>query len=729
MTGNSGLSRRQILRTGAQALLGLAGINLLAACGGATNTPAPASSAAPASAASGSAALAPASAAAASARPSSAASAAASAGASGPPKIGSSLIGKLEGPTVITDTAQWPKTFSEAPQLAELVKAGKLPPVAERIGQDPLVIKPLHEIGKYGGTWRRGFTGPGDKFNGWRVAAVDSPLYWDYTATKIVPNVALSYEVSDEGKVLTMKLRRGMKWSDGKPFTADDFVFWYEDFFLNKELFPTPSFSMTINGKPGKIEKVDETTVRYTFPEPYYMLADTLASYSNLGGQTSAGNGGNGGYAPAHYLKQFHPKYVSKEELDRKVAAEKVDNWVTLIKQKNDWALNTELPVLTPWIVTSPINTPNFTLERNPYSIWVDTQGNQLPYIDKVQMTLAENLEVINLRAIAGEYDLQARHLDIGKLPVLVENQQRGNYTVRLDTGDYGSDVCIYFNLTYEKDMEIGKWMRSTDFRRALSLGIDRDQLNETFWLGTGTPGSMIPSPENRYSPGEQFRTLWHTFDVAQANALLDKAGLTQKDSEGMRLRTDGQGRLRLELTTYGAQFMPYTQIMEVIAQQWKKIGIDVTIKEVERSLGDKQNAANETIMRAWTGDGTDNLFYYSGNLFPSDSGNAGGPLHGLWFQSNGAQGKEPPAPLKKMMDNFRKAFGVPEAERIELAKEIWRINTEECYRVGVVGLAAGSMGVRVVKNTMGNVPERQINTPVIKNPGISRPMTFYFKS
>ena len=168
---------------------------------------------------------------------------------------------------------------------------------------------------------------------------------------------------------------------------------------------------------------------------------------------------------------------------------------------------------------------------------------------------------------------------------------------------------------------------------------------------------------------------------------------------------------------------------MEVIAQQWKRIGIDLAVKEVERSLGDKQHAANETIMFVWTGDGTDNLFLYAGNLFPTGSGNAGGPLYGLWFETFGAKGLEPPLRLKEMMEKFRKAFGVPEAERIQLAKEIWQINTDECYRIGVVGLAAASMGVRVVKNTMGNVPERQFNSPVVKNPSISRPMTFYFKS
>src|SRR5215813_4805072 len=191
---------------------------------------------------------------------------------------GNALIGKLEGPEVIVDPGQFPKTFKEAPQLAELVKAGKLPPVAERIGQDPLVIKPLKEIGKYGGMWRAGFTGPADFWNGFRCCSgPDHLLFWDYTGNTVVPNLAKSLEMQDGGKTWLVHLRRGMKWSDGKPFTADDFVFWFEDIYRNKDLVPTPSAAMAINGKQGEIQKVDTYTVRYRFPEPYFMFPDQLA--------------------------------------------------------------------------------------------------------------------------------------------------------------------------------------------------------------------------------------------------------------------------------------------------------------------------------------------------------------------------------------------------------------------------------------------------------------------
>ncbi len=645
---------------------------------------------------------------------------------------GTSLIGKLEGPEVITDPAQFPKSFKEAPQLAELVKAGKLPPVAERIGQDPLVLKPVHSVGKYGGTWRRGFTGPADFWNGYRCCSgPDTLLFWDYTGDKPVPNIAKGWELQDNGRTLILHLRRGMKWSDGHPFTADDFLFWYEDMYGNKELVPLPSSLMMIDGKPGELSKVDAYTVMFKFPEPYYMLPDVLAGSTSLGGQAHQGLYGMGGYAPAHYLKPFHPKYVSKDELDKVVKESKFDNWVRLFLFKNDWALNPELPVLSPWKTVTPINTPTWTLERNPYSIWVDTAGNQLPYIDRVVLTLAENLEVLNLRAIAGEYDLQERHVDLGKVPVILENQQRGGYKLSLDPGDYGGDMIIKLNLSYEADPELAKWFNTADFRRALALGIDREQINETFWLGTGTPSSVVPADHNKYNPGPEYRTLWATYDPKKANEMLDKIGLDKKDAESYRLRSDGKGRLRLEITTLGGQFLQFTQIAEMIREHWKRIGIDLKVQEVERSLAIRRAAANEQQLSAWNNDGSEHLFTFPGHVFPYDPNSlaSSGILYTQWFQSAGTQGKEPPPRLRELMEKWRRAFGVPEEERIKLGKEVWKIAAEEVYVIGVIGMGAASMGVRLAKVNLGNVPSRQYNSPDGKTPGISRPVTFYWKN
>jgi peptide/nickel transport system substrate-binding protein len=639
----------------------------------------------------------------------------------------SPLIGILEGPEVVTDSAQFPNAFSEAPPLAVLVKVGKLPPVAERIGRDPMVIKPVHEIGKYGGIWRRGFTGPADVFNGFRAAMNDKILYFDYTGTTVVPNLARGWELSDDGRMTTIFLRRAMKWSDGYPFTADDFLFWYEDMYQNKDLVPTTSPVMTIAFKPVVLEKVDTHTVRFRSPEPYYLLPEILAAVLDLGGHARWGRLAMGGFAPAHYLKQFHPKYVSKEELDRKVKDAKVDNWVALFKFKNDSTLNPELPVVTPWKTASPINTPTWVLERNPYFYGVDTAGNQLPYIDKLVLTLAENLEVINLRAIAGEYDKQARHIDLQKLPVLLENQQRGGYRVYLDPSDQGTDVALWFNMSYEADPEVAKWIANTDFRRALSLGIDRDQLNETFWLGLGVPGAALPGEGTLYNPGPEYRARWATYELQQANTMLDAIGLDKKDAEGYRLRTDGKGRLRIEIQTF-VGFFQFTQVCEMIREQWKKIGIQADLKEVERSLAWKRRDANEHQIYVDAQWGSDNMFGHIPVFFPYDGSNALGPLYGRWFASGGRQGKEPPARMRELMAKYRQAFGVPFDARVKLAKEIWTIAVDEVWTIGTVGLSPGIQGVRVAKTNMGNLPARQWVSAVSDNPQISHPETFYFK-
>ena len=199
----------------------------------------------------------------------------------------SGLIGKLEAPEIISDPARWPKTFKEAPQLAEQVKAGLLPSVDKRVPSEPMVVKPLREVGKYGGTWRRGFLGLGDRENGNRIRAGDKLLFWDAAGTGIMPSVARGYELSADGKRTTLFLRKGMKWSDGSPFTADDFVFWAEDMNTNKDLVPTPAPELSVNGKPGRIIKIDETTVAFDFDEPYFLFPRMLAGDTQVGGGQS----------------------------------------------------------------------------------------------------------------------------------------------------------------------------------------------------------------------------------------------------------------------------------------------------------------------------------------------------------------------------------------------------------------------------------------------------------
>jgi peptide/nickel transport system substrate-binding protein len=283
--------------------------------------------------------------------------------------------------------------------------------------------------------------------------------------------------------------------------------------------------------------------------------------------------------------------------------------------------------------------------------------------------------------------------------------------------------------MSYVEDPEIRKWFDNADFRRALSIGFDRDQINETFWLGTGTSSSVVPSDNNKYNPGPEYRTMWATYDPKKANEMLDAIGLGKKDSEGYRLRTDGKGRLRVEVTTLAAQFLQFTQICEMIKEDWKEIGIDLFVNEMERSLANKRATANETQMYAWNNDGSEHPLTFPAHALPFDGTSSGGSEIGKWVASGGTQGMEPKGKLREMIDLWRAAYGQPEEEQVESLKKFWAIAADQVFIMGVIGMGAASMGTRVTKNKMGNTPERQYNSPDAKTPSISRPVQFYWKS
>ncbi|MBM4460586.1 MAG: ABC transporter substrate-binding protein [Chloroflexi bacterium] len=647
--------------------------------------------------------------------------------------LGAKYIGKLEGYEVQANAAR-PAKLAEAPMLADLVKAGKLPPVEQRIPDEPCVTKPLAEVGKYGGTWRRGFTGASDGENGNRMVAVDKWIFWDYTGTKVIPSLAKAWKVSDDGKTTTIYLRKGLKWSDGKPYSADDCLFWFEDIYSNKDLVPTPDKALAPGGKPGKMVKKDDLTIEFQFEAPYWLFELVLAGDMLPGRGQAVGQFGAqwyGGYAPKHYLSQFLPKYKPQAELDAAAKAAGYDNWKARLQVLKDWERNPELPGVQPWKVVagSDITKPVWVAERNPYYWEVDTAGNQLPYIDKIQWTLAENVEVINLRAIAGEYDQQERHLAVANLPVFIENQQKGNYTVHIDPGANGGDANIYFNFSYEEDPEIAKWIRNKDFRRALSLGTDREQLKEAFFLGLGTAGSPIPDPVMPEYPGDEWRNKWHTLDLAQANALLDKIGLDKKDAEGYRLRSDGKGRLRIEIDCTSS-FLAYPKLAEMVVPQWKKIGIQLDIKALERATMEQNRNANKQHLMMWSNGGTELLYLYPIHALPVQENSQVGPQIAKWYATGGAQGMAPTDPdLKKCIELYDQAQTKKLDERNKIAQEIWKIYVDAVLAIGTVGLSPAFLGMRVTSNKLGNIPGRHVNAQHMRTPTSSRPTTIFFKS
>jgi len=650
------------------------------------------------------------------------------------PTLGDRYIGKLEGSEVVVNAAK-PAKLSEAPMLADLVKAGKLPPVEQRVPDEPCVVKPLNEVGKYGGTWRRAFIGAADGEAANRMVSIDKWIFWDYTGAKLIPSLAKAWKLSDDGKRLTIYLRKGLKWSDGKPYTADDCVFWFEDMNGNKELKPVPEPTMSVGGKPGKLVKIDDYTIEWQFEVGYWLFELILAGDTSPGRGQSAGQWRgdyNGGYAPKHYLSQFLPKYKPQAELDAAAKAAGYDNWKARFEVLKNWMRNPDLPCVQPWKVVAgaDLTKPLFVLERNPYHWEVDTAGNQLPYIDKVQFT-GENVEVVNLRAIAGEYDNQERHLQLTNLPVFIENQQKGGYTVRIDPGSNGGDANILFNFAYREDPEVAKWINNKDFRRALSLGVDRDQINEAIFLGLGVVGSPIPEAVMAEcpQPEAEWRKKWHVLDIAQSNALLDKVGLDKKDSEGYRLRSDGKGRLRLEVLCQD-QIIANSKIGEMLVPMWKKIGIQLDPKVVDTAASVATRSANKEQLSIWTNNGSDQFFLYARVVLPIDATANNGIEVGKWYATKGAQGIEPMDPdLKKCLELNTRAQTETLAERNKIAQEIWKLTVDAVISIGTVGQSPASLGLRLVKNNIGNAVGRQCTSQHARTPSAARPTAVYFKS
>lgn len=642
---------------------------------------------------------------------------------------GAIRFARPEGGRVVLDQKQFPTTLHEPPMLAELVRRGKLPPVRERIGDDPLVIAPLREIGKYGGTLRRAFVGPNDVHGATRfVSGPDGLLYFDYEWKSVVPNIAKAFEVSRDGRTLTLLLRRGMRWSDGTPFTADDVMFWYTSMYSDRRIVAGPSANLRIDDKDVIVEKADSSTIQFIAPLPYPMLPELLAGYTDLGGPSITGRLGTGGYAPMHYLSQFHPKYRSEVEVTRLAKEAGFSNWSIYLKNRNDWLLNPELPVLTPWRVTSPINRQSFDLERNPFSVWVDTAGNQLPYIDRIRHVLCSNPEVVTFKAVAGELDFQDRHLDVARLPVLLSNRDRSAYEVYLDPYE-GTDLGVRINIGYRDDAEIGTLFRTVTFRRALSMSLDRDAINETFMLGMGRPTAAVPAPDNKYFPGEQWAKRWATLDVAKANRLLDDLGLNRKDDDGFRLRRDGKGRLRLVCQAFVAH-IDFPAVAEMLKDQWRAIGIDLDVQVVEGNLWMQRSMAG-TLQLTIQFTGAEDPFSYPEYLFPYSpigTGAVMGPDYARWFQSHGRAGVEPPGEIKAMMDLWRSGRSAGLDERVRIGQELIKIHVDQVLSIGLISAGLGFYGVHLAKRNVGNVPRRVVNTHIVRSPANALPMTFFFR-
>jgi peptide/nickel transport system substrate-binding protein len=610
----------------------------------------------------------------------------------------------------------------EAPDVAAAVQAGRLPPLEQRIGSAPLVVTPNEPNGRYGGTLRRGLRGGSDHNGILRLIGNQGLTRWNLEFTDVLPCVAQRWDVSADSKQFVFHLRPGMRWSDGQPFTADDILFSVNDCILNSELYRSPPSLWVINGKPVVCEKVSDTAVRFTFDGPYglflQMMATPLGQHPTLFAK--------------HYCGQFHPKYNAN--LAAVLRQANVSDWAQLFRQRcgdieipSRWG-NAEKPTLEPWVIEEPYQggATRVTMRRNPFFWQVDDQGRQLPYIDRLNFQVYQDVESMMLDVIGGRLDLQERHIDvIANKPVVAQNMQRGNYRM-FDTVNAGStSMMIYPNITH-KDPKMREMLGNRDFRRALSLGINRPEIVEIVYLGQSEPWQMGPRPTHPWYH-EKLSRQFTDHNQREANRILDGIGYNRRDAQRFRLRPDGQ-RVFFSIDVITALYPDNNDALELIKRHWAEIGIDMKINTIDRSLYYTRGDNNDHDVAVWPGPGGLEPMLDPRDFFAQHTqGTRYAIPWAMWYASGGRDGQEPPEHQKERMRLYDAARSTPDTRRQgELMKQVFDIAAEQYECIGV-NLAPNLFGV--AQNRLRGVPRQMPYSWSWPHPGPALPQQFFFTS
>ena len=607
--------------------------------------------------------------------------------------------------------------YSEAPSLAKKVAAGKLPPVEERLPFNPrkLNFKNLGlKIGKYGGSIRMLMARAKDARQ-MSVYGYSRLVGYHPKTFELEADILESFEVK-EGRRFTFELRRGHKWSDGQPLTSEDFRYWWEDVANNKELSPVgPPKIMTINGELPIFEVINRYKFRYTWKRPNPDFLPRLASASPLYI-----------YRPAHYMRQFHEKYTDRDILKKTVKKSKQRNWAALHNKmdnlyRND---NVDLPVLQPWVSISKPSASRLIFKRNPFFHRVDPEGKQLPYTDSFIFTIANN-KLIPAKTGTGEVDLQARYLRFDDYTFLKKGEERSPYSTRLWKTAKGAHLALFPNLNVNNPI-LRKLIRDVRFRRALSLGVHRHEINQVIYYGLAIGGNNSVLPESPlYRP--TYRNKWANFDLQKANQLLDEIGLVQRDSSGIRLMPDGSP-LHLIIETAG-ESTEQTDVLELVRDSWLKIGIKIFSKPSQRNVFRNRIFSGETAMSIWSGveNGLITANSSPAEFVPTSQQSLQWPKWGQYHETNGKAGEKPTGEhvihLLELYQRWKNTAA--QKEKSKIWQKILEIHSDQIYSIGLV---AAVLQPVVVSSQLKNVPLSAIyNWNPGAHFGIYKPDTFWF--
>lgn len=616
--------------------------------------------------------------------------------------------------------------YGEAPMLAEMVAAGELPPVEERLPVEPVVVPVVDSIGQYGGTWHTAswWAGMGNI----KMIVYDPPVRWRADYNGYQPGLFKDYVFNEDGTQVTYYLREGLKWSDGAPYTTSDLQFWWEDLATNADYgdVVVPWYGFNSDGETMDVEFVDDYTMTWTWDEPHWITPTILAQgFWEFQDRIMK---------PRHYLEQFHPAYSDNED------------YSALLEATQDYFRNPDHPVITGWVTQSMDAGVRAVLVRNPFYWKVDPEGNQLPYIDYMDIEVVENEETRLLNLSEGKYDASFRDGSSNPthIPFLTQKAEDGDYTLYTDwVNGAGGWPCWLINQDYigdgedpDKDAEIRALLRDVNWRKGVSVAIDRERLIDVVWDGIGIPQQSTISPQAWHfqSPeGQAVNEAWQQadaqYDPDLAAERFEAAGFTDQDGNGWRDLPSGKSfQLILDSGDWGGQVISENSNIE-LKEQMNAIGIDAIVNDLfgQPEWGSRQTEAKYMFRNCHASEL--DIWTYPDWIFPL-RGNRAWPLQGRWRQTGGAEGEEPlpGSPAAKLQALYDK--GIATGDQEERHKVVWeavQIHIDEGpFTLG--GAGDQPMPV-VIKNYFKNVPTFGILGPWAPgSPGNVHPEQFYIE-
>jgi peptide/nickel transport system substrate-binding protein len=583
-------------------------------------------------------------------------------------------------------------THGESPMLADMVSSGNLPPVNDRLPAEPLLVEVTEQIGVYGGKMVDS-TG-GNRLAEFRHFGYEPLVRWSVDGSEVIPNVAKSWDVSDDATMYTFHLRKGMKWSDGEDFTADDIVFWWENVETNTDIQSKPRGFFKVDGEAATVAKVDDYTVTFSWSKPHGLFLENMASPY--------------GVRVVQFAEHYHSKYI--KGLNPDGVAELMANdsstdytqwWTANVGSygKQSEYNNPDRPFVQPWIPReSFLGKERFTFERNPYYFKVDAECNQLPYIDHREWVLAADTEIQLAKSLTGEVDISRVNISTpANRSVFFDNMEQGDFRlVNADSADM--NVANFQFPENHPDEFRASVYQNKDFRVGLSLAIDREELIDVIFLGQGVPYQVAPSPRSPFYH-EQLAKQYTEFDPDTASAHLDKA-LPEKDADGFRLRPNGD-RFTVVIAVNKDFKSDWVDMMELIKGYWETVGVETVIEVLSDATSTARRGAADNDIGLWLSENgagrlplvlTDEML---GAEFDLD-----------WWkyhQTDGAEGTQPPAKVQRMLELQDQIPTVVGAQQDAAFGEYLDLLAENFPRIGI---ATPEGNYRAVSNRLRNVPE-----------------------